>query len=57
MLVLGEGVKSCADIGPVNDLLSVVSKNHEGHGMAHMFTDANTASTALLGVRRETGVI
>jgi hypothetical protein len=45
------------DVGVVNNLLHVVSKNLEGHKVTNGFTDTNPVSMMFMTVQRERCVI
>ena len=45
------------DVGVVNNLLHVVSKNLEGHKVTNGFTDTNPVATVSTTVQRERCVI
>jgi hypothetical protein len=56
-LVPARWVTSRMNVGAVNDLLHVISKNFEGHKVTNSFTDTNPASTVFTTVQRERCVI
>jgi hypothetical protein len=50
-------IKSRAYVRMINDLVGVIGKNFERHGMTNMFSNTNPSTAFLMRVQREVGIV